>query len=76
MTAATARQSRTEGQGANGTDTVTMTPTATAIVQTKLALTNTMTTMGTTDSNEKCKLYPRKAMKNSDLIATWKTTRR
>ena len=59
MTAATARQSRTEGQCANATDTVTMTPTATAIVQTGLALTSTVTTVGT-DSNEKCKLYPTK----------------
>ena len=57
MTAATATQSRTEGQCANGADTVTMTPTATAIVQTALALTTTVTTVGT-HSNEKCKLYP------------------
>ena len=47
MTAATATKSRTEGQCANGADIVTMTPTATAIVQTALALTTTVTTVGT-----------------------------
>ena len=44
----------------SGYITVTMTPTATAIVQTALALTTTVTTVGT-HSNEKCKLYQKKA---------------
>ena len=51
---------RTERHCANGADTVTMTPTATATVQTALALTTTVTTVGT-HSNDKCKLYLKKA---------------
>ena len=46
MTAATATQSRTKEQCANGANTVTMTLTATAIVQTALTLTTTVRTVG------------------------------